>query len=133
MSCFLYRYVDICIWHTKFIYFIYIYIYIYIWNCFAFNKIKLCFPSVWLGFGFLTEYWVIRNHPLFRVTIHLKQLKVLDVLCSLCKVIGDLGFINCNQIYLLGINKRYSPLYNIYQFSRQSWSVWAGKLCQQIA
>ena len=45
-----------------------------------------------------------------------KQLKVLGVLWSFRKVIGDLGFLNYNQIYLLGINKTYSPLYNIYQF-----------------
>ena len=32
------------------------------------------------------------------------------------KAIGDLGFLNYNHIYLLGINKTYNPLYNIYKF-----------------
>ena len=59
---------------------------------------------------------MIQNPPLFGVTICPNQLKVLGVLCSLCKVIGDLGFLNYNQIYLLGINKTYSPLYNNYKF-----------------
>ena len=54
---------------------------------------------------------------LFGVTIRLKQLKVLGALCSLFKVIVDLGFLNYNQIYLFGINKTYSPPYNIYQLS----------------
>ena len=64
---------------------------------------------------------MIRKHLLFGITIRLKQLKVLGVLCFLCKVIGDLGFLNYNQIYLLGINKTCSPLYNIYQFPSSSY------------
>ena len=66
-------------------------------------------PLVW----FFHPGWVLSDtkHLLFGVTIGLKQLKVLGVLCSLCKVTGDLGFLNYNQIYLLGINKTYSPPY----------------------
>ena len=92
-----------------------LFLYIYFWNHLAFNKIRLCFPSVWFCFWILTEFWVIQKHLLFGVSICLKQLKVLGVLCSLCKVLGDLGFLSYNQIYLLGIKKIYSSLYNIYQ------------------
>ena len=47
---------------------------------------------------------------MFGVPIHIKQLKVLGVLCSLCKIIGDLGFLNYNQMSLLGV-KKHTVLY----------------------
>ena len=50
------------------------------------------------------------------IRVRPNQLNVLCVLCSLFKVIGDLGFLYYNQIYLLELNKTYSPLYNIYHF-----------------
>ena len=75
-----------------------LFLYIYFWNYLAFNKIHPCFPFVWFGFWILTEFWVIWKHLLFGVSIPLKQLKVLVVLCSLCKVIGDLGVLSYNQI-----------------------------------
>lgn len=83
--------------------------------CVKQNQILPSIRLVW--FWILTEYCVIRNHPSFGVKIRLKQLKFVGALCSLCKVTGDLGFLNYMTIYLLGTNKTYSPLYNIYQFS----------------
>ena len=47
------------------------------------TKSDCIFHLLGLVFGFwLTEYWVIRKHFLFGVTICFKQLKVLSVLCS---------------------------------------------------
>ena len=84
-----------------------LFIYIYIYNK---NQIVLSICLILL-FWILTELQVIRKHLLFGVTIRIKQLKILDVLCLLCKVIRDLGFLNYNQMYLLQINQTYSPLF----------------------
>ena len=84
-----------------------LFIYIYIYNK---NQIVLSICLVLL-FWILTELQVIRKHLLFGLMIHIKQLKILDVLCLLCKVIRDLGFLNYNQMYLLEINQTYSPLF----------------------
>ena len=113
------RIVYICwYWYTQNILNLtHLFLYIYIsGTILRLTKSDCVFHPFGFGFWILTEFWVIQKHLLFGVTIRFKQLKVLGVLCSLYKVIGDLWFLNYNQIYLLGINKTYSPLYNIYQF-----------------
>ena len=92
-----------------------IFVHIYFWNYLALTKSDCVFRP----FGLISDSdWVLSDtkSSLIWCNNPFKQLKVLGALWSFRKVIGDLGFLNYNQIYLLGINKTYSPLYNIYQF-----------------
>ena len=82
-------------------------------SCASQNHNVFSIRLVW----FVNSDWVLSDTKiLFGVTICLNQLNIAGVLYFLCKVIGYLGFLNYNQIYLLRINKTYSPLYNTYQF-----------------
>ena len=101
-----------------------LFLYIYISGIILRLTNQIVFSICLAWFLILTDCWVIQSHPLFGVTICPKQLKILGLLCSLCNVIGDLGFLNYNQIYLLGINKKCSPPFNIYQSPTIPFSGW---------